>query len=80
MKSRLHEPIILSREIPRSRFSLGMTILIGYSLPGGVNGLADQVLRIRARARVELLHAAAGNFSDVEIAFLVHAQIGRAHV
>src|SRR5260370_38502021 len=45
----------------------------GRLLPCRVDWLAHEELWIGARARVEFLHAAAGNFGDIEIAFLVHA-------
>src|SRR5580692_510034 len=41
--------------------------------PRGVNGLADEQLRIRALARAEFLRAAIADFGDVEIPFLVDA-------
>ena len=64
-----------SRQLQRDSplFALGVTILVGSSLPGGVDRLAHQERGIRARTRSELLHSAARNFGNIEIALLVHA-------
>src|SRR5579883_1081507 len=61
-------------EIPRSRCSLGMTILAGSSLPSRIDGLADEEFRVGAGTRGELLRAAVIDFRDVEIALLIHAE------
>src|SRR5437879_3054424 len=71
-KTRLR--LILSAAFSAANGDFGMAALF----PRRVDRLAHQVLGVGAGTGVEFLYTPAGNFGDIEIAFLVHA--GAMHV
>src|SRR5437762_2511162 len=77
-KSQTPNPKTESRGIGIGVWNLGLGIWIYLLLPGDSQRLAEQVVRIDALTRMELLRAALVDLGDVEVAFRVRAEVVHA--